>query len=222
MKTNEDLQKDVQQALKWEPLLHAAEIGVIVNDGIVTLTGTVDNYSKKIEAENATKNVAGVKAIVEEIKVVLSNSKARTDSDLAIDVVKALQKNRSLPFEKLKVKVEEGIVTLEGKIAWDFQRGSARKSIEMIQGVKGFIDRMKLKSEKNDLLEKNLIKEAFGRHWSLNREHIDVQVSGTHVTLKGYVNSLYQKEEAGHLAWKIPGVWSLDNQLVVEYRLASH
>ena len=78
MKTNEVLQKDVQDAIKWEPLLNAAEIGVTAKDGIVTLTGTVDSYTKKLEAENATKNVAGVKALVEKIIVKVGTSWSRS------------------------------------------------------------------------------------------------------------------------------------------------
>jgi len=73
MKTNEELQKDVQNAIKWEPLLNAAEIGVTAEDGVVSLTGVVDSYSKKLEAENAAKNVAGVKAVVENIEIKLSS-----------------------------------------------------------------------------------------------------------------------------------------------------
>lgn len=217
MKTNEQLQKDVQNAIKWEPLLHAAEIGVIVDDGIVTLTGTVDNYTKKLEAEKAAKNVAGVKALVENIKVVLTHGSIRTDSEIAADVIKALDQNRDIPHDKIKIKVENGLVSLEGKISWNFQREAARKSIDHIRGVKGVIDDMELKSALHDKLEEKLIKEAFRRHWSLNPDDINVNVSGNHVKLTGYVASLYQKEEAGRIVWKTPGVWSLDNDLIVEH-----
>lgn len=217
MKTNENLQKDVQDAIKWEPLLHAAEIGVIVNEGIVTLTGTVDNYTKKLQAEQAAKNVAGVKAIVENIKVVLPHSLVRRDSEVAADVVKALDENRSIPHDKIKVKVEDGLVYLTGIIHWDFQRETARKSIDHIRGVKGVVDDMELKSDVHDKMEEKLIEEAFRRHWSLNADDINVKVTGNSVKLTGYVSSLYQKEEAGRIAYKMPGVWSVDNQLIVEY-----
>lgn len=217
MKTNEDLQKDVQNAMKWEPFLQEAEIGVAVDEGIVTLTGTVDNYAKKIEAENAAKNVAGVKAIVENIKVVLPHGIVRTDSDVAADVISALDRNRSIPHDKIKVKVEGGLVYLEGVISWEFQRDAATKSINSIRGVKGVIDNMEIKSEIHDEMEEKLITEAFKRHWSLRSHDIHVKVSGNNVKLTGYVSSLYQKEEAGRLAYKTPGVWSVDNQLIVEY-----
>ncbi len=217
MKTNEQLRKDVQDAINWEPLLHNTKIGVIADDGIVTLTGTVDSYSKKIEAEKAAKHVAGVTALVENIKVVLPHGSVRTDNEVAADVVKALAQNHDIPHENIKVKVENGMVYLEGKITWDFQRESARKSIHQIRGVKGVIDDMVLKSSAHDKLEEKLIKEAFKRHWSLNAHDINVKVTGNHVMLTGYVASMYQKEEAGRIVWKTPGVWSLDNSLIVEH-----
>ena len=220
MRTNENLQKDVQNAIKWEPLLHAAEIGVTVKDGIVTLTGTVDNYMKKLEAENATKNVAGVKAIVENIKVVLPHTSVKTDNAVADEVVKALRDNWSVPNDNIQVKVENGWVYLEGKIMWDYQREAAKKSIDGLLGVKGVIDNMEIKSEIHDKLEQKLIENALKRHWSVNADDIKVKVSGTNVTLTGYVNSLYQKEEAGRIAWKTPGVWTVDNRLEIEYDYA--
>jgi len=74
MKTNQELQTDVQNAIKWEPLLNAAEIGVTAKDGVVSLTGVVDSYPKKIEAEKAAKKVIGVKVLVEKIEVKLVSS----------------------------------------------------------------------------------------------------------------------------------------------------
>jgi osmotically-inducible protein OsmY len=87
MKSNEDLQRDVQNAIKWEPLLHAAEIGVTAIDGIVTLTGTVDSYAKKSEAEEAAKKVSGLKALVEKIEIKFSSTWKKDDNELAIEIL---------------------------------------------------------------------------------------------------------------------------------------
>jgi osmotically-inducible protein OsmY len=122
MKTNEALQKDVQDAIKWEPLLHAAEIGVIVNDGIVTLTGTVDNYTKKREAEHAVKSVQGVKAVVEKIEVIFPNIGPKTDNDIASEIVSAYKWNWKIPNDKIQVKVENGWVNLDGEVDWNYQK----------------------------------------------------------------------------------------------------
>ena len=114
MKDNSELQKEVQNAIKWEPLLNAAEIGVTVKDGVVSLTGVVDSYVKKMEAENAAKKVIGVRALVENIEVKFPNSWSKTDNEIATEVLKTLKSNYSFPNEKITVKVEDGWVTLEG------------------------------------------------------------------------------------------------------------
>jgi len=95
MKNNEILQKDVQEAIKWEPLLNAAEIGVIAKDGVITLSGTVDSYAKKLEAEHAAKNVAGVKAVVEKITVKFGSSWNKTDNEIASEVLNVWRQGKS-------------------------------------------------------------------------------------------------------------------------------
>jgi len=220
MKTNEELQKDVQNAIKWEPQLHAAEIGVTAKDGIVTLMGTVDAYFKKIEAENAAKNVDGVKAIVEEINVRYSNSQ-KSDTDIANDVIKSLIDCWSVPNEKLKVKVEDGWITLEGYLTWNYQKEAAEKAIAYLPRVKGINNEIKIKSEIQDHIEKKDVERALKSNWTLHSQEILVRVEGTKVILTGAVSSLFQKDLAEKTAWKTPGVWSVDNQLVVEHKYAT-
>jgi osmotically-inducible protein OsmY len=129
MKSNEDLQKEVQDAIKWEPKLHAAEIGVVVHDGIVTLTGTVDNYAKKIQAENAAKHIKGVKAVVEKIEVKFNTDWAKhDDNDIAKEIVHAYKWNWQLPDDKIHVKVENGWITLDGETNWNYQREEAKNA----------------------------------------------------------------------------------------------
>jgi osmotically-inducible protein OsmY len=220
MKTNEELQKDVQNAIKWEPQLHAAEIGVTVKDGVVTLTGHVDNYSKKSEAETATKNVAGVKVVVENIEVKFHNDWAKKDDgEIAAEIINAFKWNWKIPENKIKVKVEKGWVTLDGTLSWDYQRQAAYHAVKKLSGVTGVLNNMVVKSEATDEVEKKDIQEALKRNWSINDEAIDVTVLNHKVTLKGEVDSWYQKDEAGRIAWKAPGVWNVDNQLAIEYSL---
>lgn len=216
MKTNEDLQEDVQDAIKFQPLLHAAEIGVTVKDGIVTLSGIVDGYFKKTEAENAAKNVAGVKAVVENITIKYNNH-SKNDNEVAVEVLKAFESSWSVPDDKVKVKVENGWVTLDGELPWNYQREAAKSAINHLAGVKGITNNIKIKSEVHDAIEQKDVENALARHWSINAKDIKVKASGTNVILTGHVNSVYQKEEAGHIAWNTPGVWSVDNKLEVEY-----
>jgi osmotically-inducible protein OsmY len=220
MKTNEELQKDVQNAIKWEPLLHAAEVGVTVKDGVVSLTGTVDGYFKKTQAEEAAKNVAGVKAIVEKIEVRYSNGFTKSDGEIAAEVLKGLHDNWSVPNDKVKVKVENGWVTLEGQLAWNYQKDAAKNAIIYLAGVKGVTNNIKIKSDVHNAIEKKDVEKALARSWAFNAKDISVKVNGTSVTLTGEVSSIYQKEEAGRVAWKTPGIWSVENNLVVEYDYA--
>jgi osmotically-inducible protein OsmY len=217
MKTNEELQKDVQNAIKWEPLLNAAEIGVTAKDGVVSLTGVVDSYSKKLEAENAAKNVAGVKAVVEKIEVKFTSTWNKSDLDIANEVVTALKSNWVVPKDKVKVKVEGGWITLDGEVPWNYQREAAKKAVTYLNGVKGVTNNIKIKSDVHDEIEKEKVESALKLNWSLNSRDIKVKVSGTKITLTGTVSSWYQKEEAGRIAWNTPGVWSVDNELFIEY-----
>lgn len=215
MKTNETLQKEVQDAIKWEPSLHAAEIGVIVKDGIVTLTGTVDSFTKKVEAETAAKNVAGVKAVAENIKIHFESSFAKNDTEIANEIVSAWRWNWNVPDNKLKVKVENGWITLEGDVEWNYEKEAARKSVEKLNGVVGVSNNIILKSTYKDAVEETSITRAFGRSWSLNDNDVKVHVNHNNVKLTGTVSSLYQKDEAARLAWNTPGVWSVENELHV-------
>lgn len=217
MKKNSELQTDVQNAIKWEPLLNAAEIGVTAKDGVVSLTGVVDCFAKKMEAENAAKRVIGVKALVEEIEVVLPSSSTKTNEEIAHEVLTALNANWSIPKDKVTVKVEDGWVTLEGELPWNYQKEVVESSVHYLMGVKGVTNNIKIKSESHDVIEKRDVEAAIARSWSVDDWDIQVSVTGTTVTLNGTVNSWYQKEEAARIAWNTPGIWHVKNELTVDY-----
>ncbi|MNK30932.1 Osmotically-inducible protein Y precursor [compost metagenome] len=216
-KSNEKLQKDVQEAIKWEPLLHAAEIGVIIHNGIVTLTGTVDSYAKKRQAEDAAKNVIGVLALVDDLEVKLDSSSIKNDTDVATEVVKALRDTWSVPDNKIKVTVDEGWVTLEGTLHWNYQREAAKNAVRYLSGVRGVINKMKIEAEIKDELEQEKVKQALRRNWAIDADKIHVKAHDKTIILSGIVSSLFQKEEAEKIAWNTPGVWFVDNQLIVEH-----
>lgn len=219
MKTNEILQKDVQDAIKWEPLLNEAEIGVTAKDGVITLTGVVDSYAKKLEAEEAAKNVAGVKAVAEEITIEFNSAARHNDSQVATGIVNAFTFNWAVPEDKVHVKVENGWVTLSGEVEWNHQKDAARKTVKHLAGVRGVTNNITIKASLHDALEKMDIERALGRNWSIDSEEIEVSVSGNRVTLNGTVDSIYQKDEAGRIAWNAPGVRAVENDLVIDYGL---
>ncbi len=216
MKTDEILQKEVQEALKWEPQLYAAEIGVLANDGIVTLTGTVDNYYKKMEAENAAKKVKGVKAIVERIEIKPDGSRTINDNYIAEKIVSLLRSDFSIPDEKITVKVEKGWVTLEGNVNWNYQKEAAKNAIIKLMGVRGVSNNIKTRSDRNDEVRKNVIEKAIHNNAALQNDHIEVTVKNNDVKLSGLVNSFFEKEEAERIAWNAPGIWSVSNEIAVE------
>ncbi len=221
MKTNEDLQKDVQNAIKWERLLNAAEIGVTVKDGIVTLSGTVDSYAKKLEAEKAAKNVAGVKVVVETIQVQFGeNQTQKNDVEIAKEVINAFEGNWEIPKGKVKVKVENGIVSMDGELLWHYQKVAIMRIVKNLLGVKGVNNHILIKSETHDDIEQRDIESALRRNWAIDDEDIIVTVTGHKVTLTGKVQSWYQKDEASRIAWNAPGVWMVENELLVDYEVA--
>ena len=195
MKNNAALQKDVQDAIKWEPLLNAAEIGVTVKDGVVTLTGTVDSFTKKKEAEDAAKKVAGVKAVVIKIAIKLAHWGKTTDAEIAAEVLRVLKWNWKVPNNKVKVKVEDGLITLEGDLHWNYQKEAAKTAIQNLTGVTGVTNNIKIQSERDDTIEKMNIESALRRNWSVNDDDIHVEVSGTTVTLTGTVKYCFKKKK---------------------------
>jgi len=216
MKTDEILQKDVQEAIKWEPQLHTTEIGVIAKNGIVTLTGTVDNYYKKNEAEKAAKKVNGVKAIVEKIEVKQNNTKSINDNYIAEKILNVFKSNFSIPDEKIKLKVEKGWVTLEGNVNWNYQKEAAKNAVIALMGVRGVTNNIRTKSDRNDYVKKSAIEKAIFNNAALVNDHIEVTVKNNDVKLSGIVNTFFEKEEAERIAWKTPGIWSVENEIGVD------
>jgi len=216
-KSNDVLRKEVIEAIKWEPILSSNEIDVSVDDGIVTLGGTVDNYTQKKEAEQVVKNIAGVKAVVDDVKVDLYFSAIKSDTDIAASVTKALRENWAVPYHSLKVTVENGWVTLEGILHWNFQRKAADNAIRYLDGVRGVIDKIKIEAEIKNELEKEFVEKALRRSWLLDIDNIRVRVDDKTIILSGIVSSLFQKEEAERIAWNTPGVCFVNNELLVEF-----
>jgi osmotically-inducible protein OsmY len=218
MKNNAELQRDVQTAIAWEPLLTAAEIGVTVKDGVVSLTGAVDSYAKKAEAENAAKGVIGVKAVVEEIKIKFNDLYEKiTDNEIATEILKALKWNTQTPSDKIKIKVENGWVTLEGELEWNYQKEEAKDIIKNLSGVMGIINNISIKSNFEDKIEKSDIESALSRNSFINTNKIKVKVANHAVTLTGEVRSWFEKDKASQIAWKAKGVWTVNNDLAIEY-----
>lgn len=218
MKTDSELQKDVLAELKWEPSINATEVGVTVKDGIVTLTGYLNTYAEKITAEKATKRVLGVKAVVEKIEVKILGSDKRTDIDIAKAALDRLKWDTSVPKEGVLVKVENGWITLEGKVDWNFQKEAAKKAVQNLYGVRGVTNLVDVKSAIQPFEIKENIKKTFERNAILDAGKIEVITEGHKVTLSGTVQSWDEKKQAENAAWSAPGVWNVVDNLSIKTR----
>ncbi|GEP51091.1 ornithine aminotransferase [Flavobacterium noncentrifugens] len=219
MKTDQILQQEVHDAIRWEPLLQNDQINVAVKDGIVTLKGTVTDYYKKSAAENAARDVAGVTAVLEHIDV-RGLKTAPSDDEIATAAIELLQRSWSMPVDRVKIKVENGWLTLEGEIPCLYQKMDAKALVSYLPGVKGITNAIKVTSEMNDGIEQKEVMAALQRNSEVNTKDITVKVTGTGVRLSGYVASLYQKQEAERIASKTKGISSVSNRLIVIHAIS--
>ncbi len=214
-RTDEEIQRDVLEELKWDTRVRPNEIGVAVKDGVVTLTGWVDSYIKKIAAEEAAHRVPGVTAVANDIEVRLPSSAERTDADLAKAVINALKWDAAIAAGKLDVTVSQGWVTLKGEVEYGFQKRFAERAVQRLSGVKGVSNQIVVKPHLSPTDLKQQIEKALVRNAQTDAEHITVEVQGSKAILRGTVRSYAEKKAAEDTAWSAPGVSEADNQIVI-------
>jgi osmotically-inducible protein OsmY len=216
MKTDAQVQQDVIAELKWEPSVNAAQIGVEVKNGIVTLAGHVGSYPEKWEAERAAQRVSGVKALAVELDVKLHGSCTRTDADIAQLAQTALQDTSYLPKAAVHVKVEKGSVTLSGEVHWEYQRQAAAGAVRYLMGVTSITNNISITPKTSAAVVQSDIEAALKRRAQADARKISVAVDSADVTLTGNVNSWSERELARNSAWGSPGVRNVvDNMTLV-------
>lgn len=206
MKNDNDLKQDVMDELAWEPLVNENRIGVEVENGIVTLTGNLDSYAEKLAAKWAAMRVAGVRGLAMDINVNVPDTHRRTDADIANAANMALGWNINVPQEEIKVIVEDGVLTLSGGVAADFQREAAERAVRDLVGVKEVHNGITVTPAivPEDVSSK--IKAALHRQADIDAQDITVTVEGDAVILSGSVSSWAERNAALRAASAAPGV----------------
>ena len=215
MKTDSQLQRDVMDELVWDPSIDHAHIGVAAKGGVVTLSGFVSNYAQKMTAEHAAERVQGVQGIAEELKVRFPSDPKTSDEEISRRVLDVFAWDVTIPDNKVTVKVEKGYVTLNGALDWHYQTEAARKSAGKIAGVMGVNNRIELSNAAvaGDVRER--IMAAFKRSATADASALKVTADGSTIKLSGNVYGRHEREVAERTAWAAPGVFYVEDNLVV-------
>jgi len=217
MKSDTDIRNDVQNELQWDPSVEARGISVNVQEGIVTLFGQVPHFVDKYSAEKIVKRVSGVRAIANDIAVDIPVPGKRTDTDIAIAAANALKWNASLRECDINAVVSDCCISLSGHVAYGYQANVAEAAVRYLMGVTAILNNLTIKASVKMVDVKQKIEDAFQRQARLDAKDIDVGLNDNKVTLKGFVSSWREKDDAARAAWAAPGVCKVENQLLVSF-----
>jgi osmotically-inducible protein OsmY len=211
-KADSRLKEDIEEELRWDPKVNAAQIAVSVDKGAVSLLGAVDSYAAKWAAEDATKRVSGVRAVAQDLTVKLEGDHQRTDAEVAEAVLSALKWDVFVP-QAVTAQVQHGAVTLEGQVTWNFQREAAERSIRYLSGITSVYNSVTLKPSVSVSQVKEKVEAALQRQAKADAKSIHVETSGGKVTLTGHASSWQSIEDAASAAWAAPGVTNVVDQV---------
>lgn len=210
-----ELRRMILDELEFQPNIDAAAIGVAIENGVVSLTGHVRTYAQKFAAERAVKSVKGVKAVAEEIKVVSNQDLDISDEAIAARCLDVIRWNSAIPDERLQIKVQDGWVTLEGEVDWQYQKEAAQSAVRKLAGVVGINNMLILKPKETPENIKERIEAAFARNAALDSRKLRVTVEGKTVKLEGHVHQWLERKAAENAAWSIPGVTHVENYILI-------
>lgn len=213
--TDKDLKQHVQSACDWEPSLDASDIGVSVDEGVVTLRGNVGSYAEKITAERVALRVYGVKALANDLSVHLASVYERTDTEIAQAAVGALKWHTMIPNERITVTVTNGWIALNGTLDWQYQKDAAARAVRDLTGVKGVTNNITVTPRVKTMDVRDKIEAAFKRSAEIDARRVNVTAQDGKVILSGNVHSWAERQEAERAAWAAPGVTQVEDRLAV-------
>jgi osmotically-inducible protein OsmY len=202
------LKKDVETELEWEPSIRSEQIGVSIEDGIVTLAGHVPTYAEKLKAEQVVKRVKGVKGVAQEIEVRPPHTNTHADDEIAKRAADLLSWDVFVP-DSVQLKVDHGWVTLTGKVKWQYEKTAAEEDIRRLGGVRGVTNLITLEQKIDPAAVKRRIHDALARSAEVEANAISVGIAGSQVTLEGKVHSWHEREALEAAVWAAPGVQSI-------------
>jgi osmotically-inducible protein OsmY len=214
IKTDMQLKQDIEEELRWDPKLNAAQIGVSVDKGAVSLSGAVDTYAAKWAAEDATKRVAGVRTVAQDLTVKILAEHKHTDPEIAAAVESAFKWNVFVP-KAVTAKVSSGSVTLEGQVTWNYQKDAAENAIRHLSGVVTVFNFITIKPDVSAGQVKEKVQAALLRQATSDAKSIHVDTSGGKVTLTGHVASWRSMDDAENAAWAAPGVNEVVDKMTI-------
>ena len=209
------IRDDVQRELFYTPGLNSARIGVSVENGVVTLSGSVDKYEQKLAALRAAERVAQVRAVACALQVRLPGPQVVTDAGLAQAVANVLAWNSAVPADRVRVRVENGWITLEGTVDWQYQKEAAAVAVAGLTGAKGVDNLINVNPALDIEQVKEQIEAALRRSPTIEARNVLVEVNHDKVVLHGEVRSVGEREEAEKIAWAAPGVTDVANHVLV-------
>lgn len=213
--TDKYLRQLVLDELDFEPSVDAANIGVAVEKGIVTLSGHVHSYAEKMAAERAVQRVKGVRGIAEEIQVRYPEEKRTADDQIAQRALSIMSWDAQLPSGAVKVKVEKGWVTLTGAVEWFYQKNAAAAAVRKLSGVVGVSNQIEVKPRIQTADVKQKILAALERNADVEANAVRIAVEGDTVKLEGKVKAWYERDLVERAAWSVPGVRSVEDHLTL-------
>lgn len=215
MRSDSDIRRDVEDAIRLRPRLTATQVAVAVNSGVVTLTGFVWSTSQRSEAEIAAKRVTGVVGLANDIEIRLPGTDQRPDPEITSAAAVAIRNQLPYSWENIQGVVTGGWITLEGEVAWNYQRKIAEEAVAQLLGVKGVTNAIRLKPKCAPAQIKQKIEEEFRRRAEIDAMTVTVEARGGEVILRGIVRSLAERQEAERIARSAPGVMKVDNRIAL-------